>query len=138
MAALVLESGLVALVPEHGSCRGVGHLGGSGQDLLHPVVGGKGLALLDADGREDPAQLGLEHLDRLAIDDGVELFIEVVIRGVNSVECLPGGVEKLRRRRIRCLGQGVDFQSFPEQLAGEVRLAVLEEASRDEPVHPAG
>ena len=32
----------------------------------------------------------------------------------------------------------IDLQAVSEHLAGEVRLPVLQETSRDEPVHPAG
>ena len=35
-------------------------------------------------------------------------------------------------------GKRIDFQTFPKQLAGIVRLAVFQETSSDKPICPAG
>ena len=65
------------------------------KNLLHPGVRGEGLALLDADGSEESAQLRIQHFNRLAIDDGVELFEELVGIGMNGVPLLFGAADEL-------------------------------------------
>ena len=57
---------------------------------------------------------------------------------MDGVERRSGGVDELHRRRVVRLGEGVDLQTRPEQIAGEVRLAVNEESAQDQPVHIAG
>ncbi len=57
---------------------------------------------------------------------------------MNRVERLLGTVDELHGRRIRCFGEGIYLQTFPEQLGREVRFAVDKESSQDDPVHPAG
>ena len=139
VAALIEERRLIRVRTRRSHARGrVGHRSRLGQQLLHPGVRGEGLALLDADGREESAQLGIEHLDRLAIDDGVEFFEEMVVIGMYGVEFLLGAADELHRRRIRRLGEGIDFQAFLPHLGGCVRLAVNEESAQGDPVHPAG
>jgi hypothetical protein len=63
---------------------------------------------------------GVEHFDWLTFDDGMKLFIEIEVRGVNRIECLYGSVVELHLGRISRHGEGIDFQAFPEQLAGAV------------------
>ena len=138
MTALIAERGLVAFVPEHGACRRVAHFGGPRQDLLHSVVWRKRFPFLDTDRREQSTQLRLNHFDRFSIDDGMEFFIEVEVCRVNGVHRLLRSVVELHLGRIGCPGEWIDLQAFAEQLAREIRLSVLEEASRDEPIHPGG
>ena len=55
VAAFIKEFRLIAFVPEDRPRGGVGYRNRLGQNLLHAGVGGKGLALLDADGGEESA-----------------------------------------------------------------------------------
>jgi hypothetical protein len=89
-------------------------------------------------GREETPQLGIEHRDRLTLDHGVELFEELKAVGMNGVERPLGAVDELHGWRVVRLGEGIDFQTGPEQIAGEVRFAVDEESAQDQPVHVAG
>ena len=66
----------------------------------------------------------------------MEFFQEVVVIGMNCVEPLLRATDELHRGRIRCPGEGIDFQAFPPHLGGRVRLAVNEESAQGDPIHP--
>ena len=53
---------------------------------FHPRIGRELLALADADRGGDPAQLGLEEIERLLLNHVVQLLVELEIIGVDGVE----------------------------------------------------
>lgn len=80
-----------ARIPDDDAGRGVANGHTIGQDLLHALIRGKLLALLDADGGEEPAGLSIQHLQRLVLNHLVQMVIELGVVGVDGVEGLAGG-----------------------------------------------
>ena len=73
---------------------------GFGEDLLHPRIGRKGLALDDADGGERSHELGVERGGRFLLHDLVEHLVEAEVVRRNGVHHLAAAfVEHGRRRR---------------------------------------
>ena len=79
--------------------------------LLHALIRRKGLALDDADGRHQPPVLGIDELDRLLLDQGVELLVEAEVVGRDRVVAfLARHVDELHLRGIVLLRQRVDLE----------------------------
>ena len=91
---------MIPFVPEKGAYGRIAQLRGLRQNLLHPRVRGKGFALLDANGRKETTKLGVKEFDRLAINHGVEFFVELVVGGVNGIELRSRSLDELHLRRI--------------------------------------
>ena len=85
---------------------GVADGDGVGQDLLHPLVGRERLALADADAGRQAAQFRVDEVDRLLLDDVIELLVELEVVGVDGVERHLRAVDELHRRRVVRLASG--------------------------------
>ena len=108
---------------------------GVGEDLGHPLVGRERLALADADRGGEAAQLGVDEVDRLLLDDVIELLVELEIVGVDRVERHLRPVDELHLRRVARLAERIDLDALAEHLRSRVRLAVHEEAAKSQEVH---
>jgi len=138
VGVFVQEFRLVSLVPQERSRGAVGCHNGIGQDFFHPIVRGEGLAFLYTDGCEEPTQFGIEHADRLTIDDSVEFFEELEVVGVNRVERFSRSVDKFHLRGISRLRKGIDLHACPEKITRKVRLEVNKKSPQDKPVDVTG
>ena len=103
------------------------------QNLIHPRIRGKGLAFLDADGREEATQLGIKKFERLPVNHGVEFLVEMVIRSMNGVEILPCSLDELHIGLVRGFAEWINFNAISEQLAGIIWFAILQESAKQDP-----
>ena len=71
-----------------------------GQDPLHTTVGVEGLALLDANGRQQSEDLWVLPFARLCLNHGVDFFPDPVIHAVDRIVELPGGIDEVHLRRV--------------------------------------
>ena len=76
---------------EHGARRRRADVHRVGQDLLHARVRRERRALADADARELTTNLGVDRLQRLALDDLVEVLPVVEVQRERRVERLSRG-----------------------------------------------
>ena len=137
-AAGIDRRGLGSRPERKGPRRGVADLRRVVEDSPHPLVRREGLSLLDADGREIAAKLGVDEVDRLALDHLVDLLVEGRVVGVDGVEDPSGAGDELHRRRSVGLGQRVDPEALGPHLASRVGLAVLQKAPQRKHVDHRG
>ena len=110
---------------------------GVGQNVLHPRIGGKGLALFDPD-RGEQAQRGrVRPFGGFFLDHLVQQFPEPVIRGHHEVGGKARGIDQCRGLRAVLFGEGVDLEGVPDALDRRGGLAIHQEGPEHDPV-PVG
>jgi hypothetical protein len=104
-----------------------------GQDPLHPRVRREGLALLNADRGEEASGFHVDRVQRLFLDDLVDVLVEGVVVGMNGVvrNARPG--DPLHLRRVLRLRERVDLQMVLHTLLRHVE-SVLDGGAQKEPV----
>ena len=124
---------VVARVPDDGARGGVAERDPVGEDLLHPLVRIELLALLDPDGGEETAGLGVKHLERLVLDDLVEVVVELAVVRVDGVECLPGSAHPLHLRLIGELRERIDLDVVRHEGGRGLDVPVLHRRAQEDP-----
>ena len=105
---------------------GRGERGGLGEDAPHPLVGGEGLPVHDADGGALAGAFGVQRGGRFLLDEGVDLVVERVVVGVDGVEVPVADLEVGHLGWVVGLRQRVD--------AGPGDVVDAAEGAHDQPV----
>ena len=94
---------------------------GIGEDLLHPGIRREGLALFDADRGKQAAGFRIEHVERLLLDDFVEVLIEAVVVGMDGVEGLARAADEFQLRRVVLFRERIDAEVLLHVLSGDIK-----------------
>ena len=89
--------------------------------------------LLNADGREEPAGFGIEHLQRLILDDLVEVIVELDVVRVDRVEGLARGADELHLRGVLELRERIDLYILGAKRGGFGNVPILDGGPHEAP-----